>query len=204
MNNVSKMTEIHNKMRDELNACARACGVHPGIGEPRAVQGSSEGFRGGADGKITGVSKQASNQSTTLLYDITCPAARAPSTVAKRPKHAGNKPGFVARDHEFKKKRDHEYAATAERNGWDFFGAVIIKDSCFLGQGTKDLLNRITAHRRGEEFESEGYNSELFKAGVFSPAKAKAYWTRALLVAMINRREQAISEGKAKAEASGN
>ena len=62
----------------------------------------------------------------------------------------------------------------------------------------------MTAHRRGEEFESEGCHSELFKAGVFSPAKAKAYWTRALLVAMINRRELAISAGKAKAEAMGN
>ena len=105
------------------------------------MQGSSEGFTGGADGKITGVSKLDVNQSTTLLWDIAFPAVRAPSTVEKRPKHAGNKPGFVARDHEFKKKRDHEHAATAERNGWDFFGAVILKDSCFLGQGTKDLLN---------------------------------------------------------------
>ena len=60
-------------------------------------------------------------------------------------------------------------------------------------------VNRITAHRIGEDFESEGYNNELFKAGVFSQVKAKAYWLRALLVTMINGRAKAISEGQSKA-----
>ena len=55
--------------------------------------------------------------------------------------------------------------------------------------------------RHGETFESEGYNDELFDAGVFSAPKAKAYWRRALLVTMINAREKAVAEGLAKAEA---
>ena len=41
-------------------------------------------------------------------------------------------------------------------------------------------------------------NDELFDAGVFSVPKAKAYWTRALLV---NATEKAVPKGLAKAEA---
>jgi len=44
----------------------------------------------------------------------------------------------------------------------------------------------------------------MFEAGVFSAPRAKAYWKRALLVTMINAREKAITEGKARALAGTN
>ena len=91
-----------------------------------------------------------------------------------------------------------------KRNKWDFHPACILKDTCFLGQGTKDLINRIAGHRHGDTFASEGHNDEMFKAGVFSAPRATAYWKRALLATMINAREKAIAEGKARAMAGTN
>ena len=201
-NNISQQTETHNLVRDVMNDFCRASGVHPGKTEPRAVSGSSAGFKGGADGKTTGVSKAKAGDSTTLLWDVTFPSSCAPS---RRTRLGDNKRrGAAAAQEEFRKRKDNEYAAIAERNNWDFYPACILKDTCFLGQGTKDLINRIAGHRHGDTFASEGYNDEMFKAGVFSAPRAKAYWKRALLVTMINAREKAIAEGKARALAGTN
>ena len=73
-----------------------------------------------------------------------------------------------------------------------------------MGKGAQGLINRIAGHRHGETYESEGYNDELFNAGVFSAVRAKAYWTRAILVTMINAREKAVADGMAMAAASEN
>ena len=196
-NNVSQRTETHNLVRDAVNDFCRASGVHPGKKEPRAVSGSAAGFKGGADDKTTGVSKAKAADSTILLWDVTFPSACAPS---RRDRLGDNKKRMAAAaKDESRKRKDNEHAAIAERNNWDFYPACILKDTCFFGQGAKDLINRIASNRHGDTFASEGYNDEMFKAGVFSAPRAKAYWTRALLVTMINAREKAIAEGKAKA-----
>jgi len=176
-----------------------ASGVHPGNAQPRAVQGSSEGFKGGADGKTTGVSESKASDCTTLLRDVTFPLAYAQFNKERHRK--STKRGATATRLEFEKRRYNEYEAVAERNNWQFFPACILKDACFMGNGTKDLINRIAGHRHGETFESEGCNDKLFDAGAFFAPKAKAYWTRALLVTMINAGEKAVAERLAKAEA---
>ena len=51
--------------------------VHLGKKEPRAVSASSAEFKGGANGKTTGVSRAKSGDSTTLLWDVTFPSACA-------------------------------------------------------------------------------------------------------------------------------
>ena len=150
--------------------------MNPGNAEPRAVadtvQGSSEGFEEGVDGKTTGVSKSKASDCTTLLWDVTFPLACASSYEERDRK--STKRGATATRLEFEKRRYNEYQAVAERNSWQFFPACILKDTCFVGKDTNDLISRIAGHRHGETFESEGYNDELFDAGVFSAPKAKA------------------------------
>ena len=99
----------------------------------------------GADGKTTGVSKAKAGESATLLWDVTFPSACAPPRGAMNDERRG----AGAAQEEFRKRKDNEHAAIAERDEWDFHPACILKDTSFLGQGAKDLINRIAGHRQG-------------------------------------------------------
>ena len=54
-------------------------------------------------------------------------------------------------------------------------------------------MSRERAGNEGRTTWAEGYNDEMFEAGVFSAPRAKAYWKGALLVTMINASEKAIN-----------
>ena len=140
----------------------------------------------------------AEGDSSVALVDVTFPVAENPTNIPTMMK--ATKPGAVAKAAELKKYKDREYAYVAARNGFQFYGAAMEKESLAQGQGFYELLKRIAAHRHGEDFNADIDNQYSYsRVGLWCAKTAWAYWRQALMVEFVNNREKVISEAVAKA-----
>ena len=109
------------------------------------------------------------------------------------------KPGAVAKKKELEKHKQREYAYVAGKSGVQFYAAAMEKQSSTQGQGHKEMLRRVAAHRHGEDFNADIDNEYSYKKGVWCARAAWAYWRQALMVEFVNNREETIAKGVAKA-----
>ena len=194
---ISQSVHQHDRSRDLVARMARRCGLYA-VMEPRKITLQSNGFEGGPDIKLSGMQMVAEGDSSVALIDVTYPVAENPTNIPTMMK--ATKPGAVAKAAELKKYKDREYAYVAARNGFQFYGAAMEKESLAQGQGFYELLKRIAAHRHGEDFNADIDNQYSYsRVGLWCAKTAWAYWRQALMVEFVNNREKVISEAVAKA-----
>ena len=88
----------------------------------------------------------------------------------------------------------------AARNGFQFYGAAMEKESLAQGRGFYELLKRIAAHRHGKDFNADINNQYSYsRVGLWCAKTAWACWRQALMVEFVNNREKVTSEAVAKA-----
>ena len=61
------------------------------------------------------------------------------------------------------------------------------KQSLTQGQGHKEMLRRVAAHRHGEDFNADIDNEYSYKMGVWCAKTAWAYWRQAPMVEFVNK-----------------
>ena len=83
--------------------------------------------------------------------------------------------GAVAKKKELEKHKQREYALVAEKSGFQFYAAATEKQSLTQGQGHKEMLRRVAAHRHGEDFNTDIDNEYSYKMGVWCAKPAWAY-----------------------------
>ena len=138
-----------------------------------------------------------SRSSPTALVDVTFPTENNPTNLKMLMK--ADKPGAVAKVKELEKHEQREYACVAEKSGFQFYAAAMEKQSLTQGQGHKEMLRRVAAHRHGEDFDADVDNEHSCKKGVWCARTAWACWRQALMVEFVNNREETIAKGVAKA-----
>ena len=87
----------------------------------------------------------------------------------------------------------------AGKSGFQFYAAAMEKQSLTQGQGHKEMLRRVAAHRHGEDFNADIDHECSHRMAVWCAKTAWAYWRQALMVEFVNNREQTIAKGVAKA-----
>ena len=116
----------------------------------------------------------------TALVDVTFPTEDNPTNLKTLMKAV--KPGAVAKKQELEKHKPREHAFVAEKSGSQFYAAAMEKQSLTQGQGHKETLRRVAAHRHGEDFNADIDNEYSYKMGVWCAKTAWAYWRQALMV----------------------
>ena len=107
--------------------------------------------------------------------------------------------GDVERHAEAKKISNNEYQIDAEKNGLDFYGVAIGKDTGVFGPRMQELLVRMTSIRHGEEYENDPINQYGYTAGLWSAPTALDYWCKVLLVRLVARRETYVDQACVRA-----
>ena len=79
-----------------------------------------------------------------------------------------------------------------------FTGSTKKSTSRAPGQGHKEMLRWVAAHRHGEDFNADIDNEYSYKMGVWCAKTACAYWRQALKVEFVNNREETIAKRVAK------
>ena len=226
---VSKVGNLHRDMGETFRHCAIANRANPRPGEPRDMDhgdGRDTGADMRVDGmpvQLVGQRAGAvidwtfptvmarSNQagvplpfrSNTAFTRSAAGGAAAPSARAGVNGHASVRTrvasGDVERHAEAKKISNNEYQIDAEKNGLDFYGVAIGKDTGVFGPRMQELLVRMTSIRHGEEYENDPINQYGYTAGLWSAPTALDYWCKVLLVRLVARRETYIDQAYVRA-----
>ena len=97
----------------------------------------------------------------TVRFDFCVPCKQAPTVPDLLPQPHDKtlvkavKLCAVAKKKELEKYEQREHAFVAEKSGFQFYAAAMEKQSLTQGQGHKEMLRRVAAHRHGEDFNAD-------------------------------------------------